>query len=110
MIDSLLLIQESTVARDRERSVRSTIESSSQTDLMKEISTKETSTQRNSSQFEVIENIVSSREQVSVRDRVVTRERDRQDRGRSRDRERDRGRDDKSDISASTEDVSEINQ
>jgi hypothetical protein len=124
MTDSLLLIQESVVARDRERSVRSIIESSSQTDLMsqavdlmKEMSMKEIFTQRNSSQFEMIENIVSSREQASVRERVVTRERGRE---RSRDRERSRGqrqerddrddRSDRDDINASTEDVSEVIQ
>ncbi len=110
MIDSLLLIQESVVVRDRERSVESIIESSSQADLMKEISMKKVSTQRNSSQFEMIENIVSSREQASVRDRVVTRERRDRDRERDRNRERDRERDDKDDINASTEDVNEVIQ
>jgi hypothetical protein len=117
MTDSLLLIQESVVARDRERSVRSIIESSSQADLMsqanlmKEMSMKEIFTQRNSSQFEMIENIVSSKEQASVRERVVTRERERgRDRGRERDRGRNRERDDRSDISASTEDVNEVIQ
>jgi hypothetical protein len=110
MIDSLLLIQESVVVRDRERSVESTIESSSQADLMKEISMKKVSTQRNSSQFEMIENIVSSRKQASVRDRVVTRERRDRDRERDRNKERDRERDDKDDISASTEDVNEVIQ
>ncbi len=117
MTDSLLLIQESVVARDRERSMKSIIESSSQADLMsqanlmKEMSMKEIFTQRNSSQFEMIENIVSSRKQASVRERVVTRRRERRrDRERERGRERDRGRDDRSDISASTEDVSEVIQ
>jgi hypothetical protein len=116
MTDSLLLIQESVVARDRERSVRSIIESSSQadlmTDLMKEMPMKEIFTQRNSSQFEMIENIVSSRKQASVRERVVTRERRgrNRDRERSRERSRERERDDRGDISASTEDVSEVIQ
>jgi hypothetical protein len=116
MTDLLLLIQESVVARDRERSVRSIIESSSQadlmTDLMKEMSMKEIFIQRNSSQFEMIENIVSSRKQASVRERVVTRERRERSRDRERDRERsrERERDDRSDISASTEDVNEVIQ
>ncbi len=122
VIDSLLLIQESAVVRDRERSVRSTIESSSQADLMKEVSTsmkevstsmKEVSTQRNSSQFEMIENAVSSRKQASVRDRVVTRERERErkrERERRRNRDRDREREDRNDISASTENVNEVIQ
>jgi hypothetical protein len=116
MTDSLLLIQESVVARDRERSVRSIIESSSQadlmTDLMKEMSMKKIFTQRNSSQFEMIENIVSSRKQASVRERVVTRERRgrNQDRERNRERSRERERDDRDDISALTEDVSEVIQ
>ncbi len=58
----------------------------------------------------MIENIVSLKKQVFVRDRVVTQERNRRDRERSRACERDRERDDKSDISASTENVSEITQ
>jgi hypothetical protein len=82
------LIQESVVAQDRERSVRSIIEFSSQADLMKmmnemmknvmkeqifnQTGREEVSTQRNSSQFEMTENVVSSREQVSVRDLIVT--------------------------------------
>ncbi len=134
IIDSLLLIQESAVARDRKRSVRSIIESSSQTDLMKmmnemmknvmkeqifnQIRREEISTQRNSSQFEMTENVVSSRKQVFVRDRVVTRERKRKrerrrrkrERERDRERDRDREREDKSDINASTEDVNEVIQ
>ncbi len=112
MIDSLLLIQESIVARDRERSVRLIIESSSQADL-KEISIEDVSTQRNSSQFEMIENIVLSKKQAFVRNRVITRERDRErkrDRERERDRERNRERDDKTDINTSTKDVSETIQ
>ncbi len=107
------MIQESVVARDRRRSVKSIIESSSHADFMKEMSMKEIFTQRNSSQFEMIENIVSSREQASVRERVVTQKRDRgrsRDRERSRERERDRERDDRDDISASTEDVNEVIQ
>ncbi len=114
MIDSLLLIQESAVVRDRERSVKSTIESLNQADLMKEVSTsmKKVSTQRNSSQFEMIENAVSSREQASVRDRVVIRERERRRKRKRRERRRsrDREREDKDDISASTEDVNEVIQ
>ncbi len=128
------MIQESAVARDRKRSVRSIIESSSQTDLMKmmnemmknvmkeqifnQIRREEISTQRNSSQFEMTENVVSSRKQVFVRDRVVTRERKRKrerrrrkrERERDRERDRDREREDKSDINASTEDVNEVIQ
>ncbi len=131
IIDSLLLIQESTVARDRERSVRSIIESLNQADLMKMMNEmmknvmkeqifsqtrrKEVSTQRNSSQFEMTENVVSSREQASIRGRVATRERGRgrrrrRRRRRDRGRERGRGREDRSDISASTEDVNEVIQ
>ncbi len=90
MFDSLLLIQESVVVRDRERSVRSTIESFSQVDLLKNMSMKKVSTQRNSSQFEIIENIVSSKKQVSIQDRVVTRARERKTRYESRTRSRTR--------------------
>ncbi len=118
------MIQEFTVMRDRERSVESTIELFSQADLMKkEMSLKEeifnqtrreeASTQRNPSQFEVTEDVVSSREQASVRDRVVTRGRERgrdKDRDRGRERPRGREREDRSDISASTEEVSEVIQ
>ncbi len=128
------MIQESAVARDRERSVRSIIELSSQADLMKMMNEmmkdvmkdqifsqtrrEEVSTQRNSSQFEMTENVVSSREQVFVRDRVVTRGRRRRreregrkrERERDRERNRDREREDRDDINASTEDVSEIIQ
>ncbi len=77
---------------------------------------EEVSTQRNSSQFEMIENVVSSRKQAFVRDRVVTRERERRrerKRKRNRDRERDRereDRDDRYDINVSTEDVNEVIQ
>ncbi len=105
MTDSVLLIHESGVARGRGRSVGSIIESSSQADLMK-MPMKEVFTQRNSSQFEVVEDIVSSREQASVRERVATRRRGRgreRDRGRGRERPRGRGRGDRGDISASTE-------
>ncbi len=73
---------------------------------------EEVSTQRNSSQFEMTENVVSSWKQASVRDRVVTRERERErerNRERDRDRERDR-REDRNDISVSTEDVNEVIQ
>ncbi len=129
IIDSLLLIQESTVARDRERSVKSIIKSSSQADLMKMMNEmmkdvmkeqifsqtrrEEISTQRNSSQFEMTENVVSSRKQASVRDRVVTQRRNRERerrRERNRERDRDRERDDRNDLSVSTEDVNEIIQ
>jgi hypothetical protein len=111
MTDSLLLIQKSVVARDRERSVKSIIESSSQADLMKEMSMKEIFTQRNSSQFEMIENIVSLRKQAFVRERVVTRERDReQSREQKRERDDKDDRSDKSDINALTEDVNEVIQ
>jgi hypothetical protein len=68
---------------------------------MKEMSMKEIFIQRNSSQFEMIENIVSSKKQAFVRERVVTRR---------RDRERDRERDNRDDISASTENVNEVIQ
>ncbi len=123
------MIQESAVARNRERSMKSIIESSSQTDLMKMMNEmmkdvmkekifsqtrrEKVSIQRNSSQFEIIENVVSSREQVFVRDRVVTRERKRErkrERERDRDRDRDREREDKNDINASTEDINEVIQ
>ncbi len=129
------MIQKFSVARDRERLVESIIESFSQADLMKmmnEIVNKimkdvmkdqifsqtqreEVSTQRNSSQFEMTENVVSSRKQASVRDRVVTRERRRErqrerNREQRRERNRDRGREDKDDISAATEDVNEFIQ
>jgi hypothetical protein len=80
---------------------------------MKEMPMKEIFTQRNSSQFEMIENIVSSRKQAFIRERVVTRKRDRErDRDREQDREceRSRERDDRDDISASTEDVNEVIQ
>ncbi len=124
IIDSLLLIQESVVAQDRERSVRSIIEFSSQADLMKmmnemmknvmkeqifnQTGREEVSTQRNSSQFEMTENVVSSREQVSVRDLIVTWERKR--RRRKRERDRDREREDRDDINASIKDVNEVIQ
>ncbi len=124
------MIQESTVARDRERSVRSIIESLIQVDLMKMMNEimknvikertfsqtrrEEVSTQRNSSQFEMTENVVSSRKQASIRDRVVTRERKRRrERKRDRDRERNREREDRNDridINVSTEDVNEVIQ
>ncbi len=140
------MIQESAVARDRERSVRSIIELSSQADLMKMMNEmmkdvmkdqifsqtrrEEVSTQRNSSQFEMIENVVSSRKQVFVRDRVVTRERKRRRkrrkrrrkrrkrrrkrrkrrRERDRERNRDREREDKDDTNASIKDVNEVIQ
>ncbi len=65
------MIQEFTVMRDRERSVESIIELLSQADLMKEeifsqTRREEASTQRSSSQFEMTENVVSSRKQVSI--------------------------------------------
>ncbi len=79
---------------------------------------EEVSTQRNSSQFEMIENVVSSRKQVSVRNRVVTRkrkrERERKERKRERERDRrrnrNRERENRDDINASTEDVNEVIQ
>jgi hypothetical protein len=106
--------------RNRECSVELTIELFNQADLMKkkeeifnQTRREEVSTQRTSSQFEMTENFVSSRKQASIRDRVVTRERERErDRNRDRDREcsRERKRENKSDISTSTEEVSEIIQ
>jgi UDP-glucose 6-dehydrogenase len=54
------------------------------------MSMKKVSTQRNSSQFEIIENIVSSKKQVSIQDRVVTRARERKTRYESRTRSRTR--------------------
>ncbi len=120
------MIQKSIVARNRERSVRSIIESFNQIDLMKmmnemmkkqifnQIRREEISTQRNSSQFEMTENVVSSRKQASVRDRVVTRERKwererERDRERDWDRERDR-REDRNDINVSIENVNKVIQ
>jgi hypothetical protein len=54
------------------------------------------------------ENVVSSREQVSVRDLIVTWERKR--RRRKRERDRDREREDRDDINASIKDVNEVIQ
>ncbi len=112
-IDSLLLIRELVVARIRERFLDIIIELSSQAELSKIISQEEISTQRNSSQFEMIENVVSSKKQVFIRDRVVTWKRERErDRDRDRDRERfqEREREDKDDINASTKKINEIIQ
>jgi hypothetical protein len=72
-----------------------------------QIRREEISTQRNSSQFEMTENVVSSRKQSSIRDLVVTRRREWK-RKRDRERDRDREREDRNDINVSTKNVNEV--
>jgi hypothetical protein len=91
-VDLVLLIKESAVVKSRDRSIEFIIESLNQANLLKssdqEInSQEETFTQRNSSQFEIIENIVTERQTVSVREQVDNRERE-QERDACRARER----------------------
>jgi hypothetical protein len=98
-VDLVLLIRESAVVKSRDRSIEFIIKSLSQANLLKssdqEINSQEEAfTQRNSSQFEIIENIVTERQTVSVRERVDNRERERE-RERDARRARRERRDDK---------------
>jgi hypothetical protein len=77
-VDLVLLIKKSVVVKSRDRSIKFIIEFLNQTNLLKSFdqeinSQEEAFTQRNSSQFEIIENIVTEWQTVFVRERVDNR-------------------------------------
>ena len=110
VIDLILFVRKSAVAKIRKRFMKSTIEPSSQSAfMMKEMKEntesvniiefqKKISTQRDSFRFEIVENIVSEKKIISIRDKIADRDkrarnRDRnRNRSRNRDRDRDKGR------------------
>ena len=97
IIDSILFVRESAVAKTRKRSMKSIIESSNQSAFMKKtkkniefvnIFQKKIFIQRDFFRFEIIEDIVSKKKVIFTRNRIA----DRGERARDRDRGRIRGR------------------
>ena len=101
IIDSILFVKELAVAKTRRRFMKSIIESSSQSAFMKKtekniesvnMPQKKIFIQRDSFRFEIIEDIVSEKKMIFIRNRVADRDERARSRNRSRNRSRSRSR------------------
>lgn len=115
VIDSILLVRKSIVAKTRKRFMRSTIEPFNQSAFMKEVTEisefmkrqEEIFIQRDFFHFEIVEGIVSGRKIPFIRDRIVSRSERAKNRDKVRNENRDRdkkrdGRNEKSEKNASS--------